>query len=68
MNMTRALTAGLGERAAALVASVREGLRRRAVYTQTLRELRALSNRELSDLGIDRSMITRIALEAAYGK
>lgn len=68
MNMTRALTAGLAERVAGLVAAFREGRRRRAVYNQTLRELRALSNRELADLGLDRSMITRVALEAAYGK
>lgn len=51
-----------------LVASIREGLARRKVYRQTLTELRSLSNRELSDLGMHRSMLTRIALEAAYGK
>lgn len=68
MNMTRALATGLFERAAGLVAAIREAGRRRAIYNQTLRELRALSNRELADLGIDRSMVTRIALEAAYGK
>ena len=68
MSMTRALTAGLAERVAGMVASIREARRRRAVYNQTLRELRALSNRELADLGLERSMITRVALEAAYGK
>lgn len=51
-----------------LLASIREGLARRKVYRQTLAELRSLSNRELSDLGMHRSMLTRIALEAAYGK
>ncbi|PYF08708.1 uncharacterized protein DUF1127 [Rhodobacter viridis] len=51
-----------------LVASIREALARRKVYRQTLAELRSLSNRELSDLGMHRSMLTRIALEAAYGK
>ncbi|MEE3316193.1 MAG: DUF1127 domain-containing protein, partial [Pseudomonadota bacterium] len=33
-----------------------------------VRELRALSGRELADLGINRSMIRRLALEAAYGE
>lgn len=51
-----------------LVASIREALARRKVYRQTLAELRSLSNRELNDLGMHRSMLTRIALEAAYGK
>ena len=51
-----------------LVATIREGLARRKVYRQTLAELRSLSERELSDLGMHRSMLTRIALEAAYGK
>lgn len=36
------------------------------VYRNSLNELRALSNRELADLGLSRSMIKRIALEAAY--
>ncbi|ETD87725.1 DUF1127 domain-containing protein [Rhodobacter capsulatus] len=50
------------------LASIREALARRKVYRQTLAELRSLSNRELNDLGMHRSMLTRIALEAAYGK
>ncbi|MCG3267285.1 DUF1127 domain-containing protein [Yoonia sp. I 8.24] len=37
------------------------------VYTSTVNELQALSNRELADLAISRSEIKRIALEAAYG-
>ncbi|MBZ4022269.1 hypothetical protein CKO11_07340 [Rhodobacter sp. TJ_12] len=53
---------------AQIVATVREALARRKVYRQTLAELRSLSERELSDLGMHRSMLTRIALEAAYGK
>ncbi|MDF2140214.1 DUF1127 domain-containing protein [Paenirhodobacter sp. CAU 1674] len=51
-----------------LFAGLSEALARRRVYRQTLRELQALSTRELSDLGIHRSMITRVAQEAAYGK
>jgi len=38
------------------------------VYRTTLNELRELSTREMADLGINPSMVRRIALEAAYGK
>ena len=51
-----------------LVSNIRDSLARRKVYRNTVRELRGLSNRELSDLGMSRSMITRVALEATYGK
>jgi uncharacterized protein YjiS (DUF1127 family) len=36
-------------------------------FRQTYAELDGLSTRELSDLGLSRSMITRVAYEAAYG-
>ncbi|WP_299724943.1 DUF1127 domain-containing protein [uncultured Tateyamaria sp.] len=39
----------------------------RRVYKTTLRELQALSNRELADLGLHRSELSRVAWEAAYG-
>jgi uncharacterized protein YjiS (DUF1127 family) len=67
-NAPRSATAGLADRLTALVVDVRESLRRRRLYRDTLRELNALSTRELNDLGIHRSMITRVALEAAYGR
>ena len=38
------------------------------IYRTTMTELRELSVREMADLGINPSMIKRIALEAAYGK
>lgn len=41
-------------------------MQQRAVYSRTLQELQALSNRELADLGIHRSEIPRIAAEAAF--
>lgn len=53
---------------ATMVATVREALARRKVYRQTLNELKSLSERELGDLGLHHSMLTRVALEAAYGK
>lgn len=49
-------------------AAIKEAIARRKVYNQTLNELRQLSNRELNDLGLSRSVITRVAAEAAYGK
>lgn len=39
--------------------------RRRAAYLQTWRELDALSDRELNDIGFSRYDIARIAREAA---
>lgn len=57
-----------GLSAKGLIADFREALARRRVYRRTLNELHGLSGRELADLGISRSMITRVALEAAYGK
>ncbi len=57
-----------GGRVTNLIASWRKALEQRRIYRQTLRELNALSTRDLNDLGINRTMISRIALEAAYGK
>ncbi|MDO8883288.1 MAG: DUF1127 domain-containing protein [Pseudotabrizicola sp.] len=68
VNSSRAASYGIVDRAAAIVKSIRVGLERRRVFKQTVRELQALSNRELADLGIHRTMITRVANEAAYGK
>ncbi len=68
VNSSREGAAGPVQRAGKFVAGLRLSLTRRRVFRQTIRELQALSNRELSDLGIDRSMITRVSSEAAYGK
>lgn len=45
---------------------MRQALAKRKVYRATLFELSALSNRDLKDLGISRSSIKRLALEAAH--
>jgi uncharacterized protein YjiS (DUF1127 family) len=37
------------------------------IYRKTLAELSMLTRRELSDLGLNRSMLKNVALEAAYG-
>ena len=68
VNSTRTTTYGVADRVTALVKSITTIMQRRATYAQTLRELQALSNRDLSDLGLSRSMIAEVAREAAYGK
>ncbi|MGA9434657.1 MAG: DUF1127 domain-containing protein [Roseobacter sp.] len=45
----------------------RDALARRKVYRATYHELSMLTDRDLADLGIPRSNIRRLALEAAYG-
>ena len=47
---------------------MRQALAKRRVYRATHFELSALSNRDLNDLGIPRSNIKRLAMEAAYGR
>jgi len=58
----------LVEFAANTVANVKAALARRAVYTRTLAELNALSDRDLADLGVVRAQVADLAREAAYGK
>ncbi len=48
-----------------VLAEIRSALQKRRVYKQTYTELSNLSTRELDDLGISRSMISRLAYEAA---
>ncbi len=55
------------DRIAAAFAGLQEARGRRRVFRQTVRELGELSDRELADLAISRSMILRIALDAAHG-
>ncbi|OYX40972.1 MAG: hypothetical protein B7Z02_17235 [Rhodobacterales bacterium 32-67-9] len=64
----RRIEIGLAERVAAFFRGLSDSRRRYSVYRQTVRELAALSERDLADLGIHRSSITTIAMEAAYGK
>lgn len=46
-------------------ANVAERARKYRIYRETFNELNALSNRELADLGLSRSMIRRLAIEAS---
>jgi len=68
VNTTRVAGKGLLDRLASLKDAVVAALIQRRVYDRTVAELNALSDRELSDLGISRLGITDIAREAAYGK
>lgn len=62
-----ALNGDITHRIAAAYKSMAARFASNRVYRQTVSELSELSTRELDDLGISRSMIKRIALEAAYG-
>ena len=68
VNQTRAGQLSVSDRVVGLFAGFSAAVQRRRIYSQTLSELRALSDRELTDLGMSRSMIAEIARDAAYGK
>ncbi|MDZ4086592.1 MAG: DUF1127 domain-containing protein [Tabrizicola sp.] len=59
---------GFADRLASVKDIVLTAINQRRVYTRTVAELNALTDRELTDLGISRLSITEIAREAAYGK
>lgn len=67
VNSSRAVRVTLADRIAALFTVAREAAARRAIYTQTVRELNALTDRDLHDLGLARADVPSIAREAAYG-
>lgn len=67
-TQTHIAGASFGARFAGFRAEIAQRLAARKVFTTTHNELQSLSDRELADLGIGRSMIKSIALEAAYGK
>lgn len=68
VNTTGLARKGLFDRLAVLKDGVLTTVRQRRVYLRTIAELNALTDRELSDLGIARIAIRDIAHEAAYGK
>ena len=61
-------TTSLGARIAAFVESKREDYAKWRLFRKSLGELRSLSNRDLADLGLHRSELKRVALEAVYPK
>lgn len=68
VNVAHSVDGTLRERFSSFFAGLRESRLRRRLYKQTLRELSTLSERELNDLGLHRSMISTVAMQAAYGK
>ncbi len=68
INSSRAASFSLADRISGFVALTKANLARRAVFSQTVRELNTLTDRELADLGIARVDILSVAREAAYGK
>lgn len=68
VNTTRVARKGLLDRLVTLKDSLATAIHSRQVYLRTVAELNALTDRELSDLGIARISIREIAHEAAYGK
>jgi uncharacterized protein YjiS (DUF1127 family) len=42
--------------------------KKHAIYRATYKELNSLSTKELQDLGIDRSDVEKVAMDATYGK
>ncbi|WP_102226178.1 DUF1127 domain-containing protein [Acidimangrovimonas sediminis] len=65
LSATHASAGAHNGRLAHLKSQFGAAMERRRIYKTTMNELRALSDRDLADLGLHRSMIKRIALEAA---
>jgi uncharacterized protein YjiS (DUF1127 family) len=65
VSVNAPLTATLTERTSGFAQRLRKSWQEYRVYRQTLDELSALSDRELMDLGMSRSEIRRVSLEAA---
>ncbi len=64
----RTLESNLAHRIAAFTKSALQRVENYRMYRRTVKELAALDNRELADLGLSRSMIKGVALEAVYGR
>lgn len=67
-NTTRVARRGLLDRLALLKEGFATAVQQRRIYARTVAELNALTDRELTDLGISRLSITDLAHQAAYGK
>jgi len=65
VSESRVGSTSLRNAAALLFAQVSEAHAKRKLYNQTFNELSSLTNAELADIGINRSMIKSVAREAA---
>jgi uncharacterized protein YjiS (DUF1127 family) len=65
---TRSAGSSLVQKFSEFRAAMTDRMAKYKMYRATLDELARLDDRDLSDLGISRSMIKGIATEAAYGK
>ncbi len=68
VNTTRIARKGFADRLIVARDIVLNALAQRCTYLRTVAELNALTDRDLTDLGISRLGIAEIAREAAYGK
>lgn len=70
MAYVNSLSASLSfsDRVSSVVKMVKEAVVRRQLYNQTVAELGALSDRDLTDLGLSRASIAEVAREAACSK
>jgi len=66
MDILSRQTAGRQSRAARMVGNLTARAERYKTYRRTLEELETLSDRELADLGMSRSVLRGIAYKAAY--
>jgi uncharacterized protein YjiS (DUF1127 family) len=66
-NDIRAYGATLSQRISEARSALADRYAKYTTYRATLNELAGLNDRDLADLGINRSMIKGIAAEAAYG-
>lgn len=66
-DLSRAVGASLLDRLIATASEMRAAYMRWKLYRRTLSALRDLSNRELTDLGLSRSMLRSVATDAVYG-
>jgi uncharacterized protein YjiS (DUF1127 family) len=65
IEASNSLAARFADRLEVLNDSARQRLVRHRVYRATLTELNSLTDRELSDLGLRRGMLRKLAREAA---
>lgn len=66
VNAVSAGSEGLFGRLALMWSNYQANAGKRAVFRKTVSELNMLSDRELRDLGMHRSMIRRVAYQAAF--